>query len=240
LPLTGGALTGALTTNSTIDGVDIATRDGVLTTTTTTANAALPKTGGAMTGAITTNSTFDGVDIATRDGVLTTTTTTANAALPTTGGAMTGAITTNSTFDGVDIATRDGVLTSTTTTANAALPKAGGTMSGAIAMGTSKITGMGDPTANQDAATKAYVDSEVSSGTVTPSSTNTFTNKTIDANGTGNSITNLEVADLASGVLDTDLSSVSASDDTLASAKAIKTYVDAGGGAVTSLSLIHI
>jgi hypothetical protein len=56
--------------------------------------------------------------------------------------------------------------------------------------------------------------------------TDTLTNKTIDANGTGNSITNLEVADLASGVLDTDLTSVSASDDTLASAKAIKTYVD--------------
>ena len=55
----------------------------------------------------------------------------------------------------------------------------------------------------------------------------TFTNKTIDANGTGNSITNLEVADLASGVLDTDITSVSGSDDTLASAKAIKTYVDA-------------
>ena len=55
----------------------------------------------------------------------------------------------------------------------------------------------------------------------------TLTNKTIDANGTGNSITNLEVADFASGVLDTDLSSVSGSDDTLASAKAIKTYVDA-------------
>ena len=34
----------------------------------------------------------------------------------------------------------------------------GGTMSGAIAMGTSKITGLGDPTANQDAATKKYVD----------------------------------------------------------------------------------
>jgi hypothetical protein len=57
-------------------------------------------------------------------------------------------------------------------------------------------------------------------------STDTLTNKTIDANGTGNSITNLEVADFASGVLDTDLTSVSASDDTLASAKAIKTYVD--------------
>tara|TARA_R110002096_G_scaffold203213_1_gene388192 strand:+ start:90 stop:1268 length:1179 start_codon:yes stop_codon:yes gene_type:complete len=132
LSLSGGAMTGAITTNSTFDGVDIAVRDSVLTSTTTTANAALPKTGGAMTGAITTNSTFDGVDIATRDGVLSSTTTTANAALPKTGGAMTGAITTNSTFDGVDIATRDGVLSSTTTTANAALPKSGGAMTGAI------------------------------------------------------------------------------------------------------------
>ena len=64
MPKSGGAFTGAVTTNSTIDGVDIATRDGVLTSTTTTANAALPKAGGAMTGAITTNSTFDGRDVA--------------------------------------------------------------------------------------------------------------------------------------------------------------------------------
>jgi hypothetical protein len=61
---------------------------------------------------------------------------------------------------------------------------------------------------------------------VTGSSTDTFTNKTIDANGSGNSITNLEVADFASGVVDTALASVSSSDDTLASAKAIKSYVD--------------
>ena len=61
---------------------------------------------------------------------------------------------------------------------------------------------------------------------VTASSTQAFTNKTIDANASGNSITNLEVADFASGVLDTDITSVSGSDDTLASAKAIKTYVD--------------
>jgi hypothetical protein len=105
MPLAGGAFSGAVTTNSTFDGVDIAVRDAILTTTTTTANAALPKTGGAMTGAITTNSTFDGVDIATRDAVLTSTTTTANAALPKAGGAMVGAITTNSTFDGRDVAT---------------------------------------------------------------------------------------------------------------------------------------
>jgi hypothetical protein len=38
------------------------------------------------------------------------------------------------------------------------LPLAGGTMSGAIAMGTNKITGLGDPSSAQDAATKNYVD----------------------------------------------------------------------------------
>jgi hypothetical protein len=41
------------------------------------------------------------------------------------------------------------------------LPLAGGTMSGAIAMGTSKITGMGDPTSAQDAATKNYIDNVI-------------------------------------------------------------------------------
>ena len=50
LSLSGGAMTGAITTNSTFDGVDIATRDAILTSTTTTAGAALPKAGGTMTG----------------------------------------------------------------------------------------------------------------------------------------------------------------------------------------------
>ena len=40
----------------------------------------------------------------------------------------------------------------------------GATMSGAIAMGTNKITGLGDPTLAQDGATKAYVDSYATSG----------------------------------------------------------------------------
>mgnify|MGYP004000897987 CR=1 FL=1 len=52
LPKAGGAMTGAITTNSTFDGVDVATRDAVLTSTTSTANAALPKAGGTMTGTI--------------------------------------------------------------------------------------------------------------------------------------------------------------------------------------------
>lgn len=61
---------------------------------------------------------------------------------------------------------------------------------------------------------------------LTADNTATLTNKTIDANGTGNSISNIEVADLASGVLDTNLSTVAATDTTLASAKAIKAYAD--------------
>ena len=52
LSLTGGAMTGAITTNSTFDGIDIAVRDAILTSTTTTAGAALPKAGGTMTGAV--------------------------------------------------------------------------------------------------------------------------------------------------------------------------------------------
>jgi hypothetical protein len=55
--------------------------------------------------------------------------------------------------------------------------------------------------------------------------TKTLTNKTIDAD--NNTVSNLEVDNLKSGVLDTDLSSVAGTDTTLASAKAIKTYVDA-------------
>lgn len=53
----------------------------------------------------------------------------------------------------------------------------------------------------------------------------TLTNKSIDAD--NNTVSNLETDNLKAGVLDIDLSSVSTNDDTLASAKAIKTYVDA-------------
>ena len=54
--------------------------------------------------------------------------------------------------------------TTVTNSIAAKLPLAGGTMSGAIAMGTSKITGLGTPTANTDAATKAYVDTSAAGG----------------------------------------------------------------------------
>ena len=48
--------------------------------------------------------------------------------------------------------------TTITTSIATKLPLAGGTMTGAIAMSTNKITGVGDPTAAQDAATKNYTD----------------------------------------------------------------------------------
>ena len=54
-PLASPTFTGNITVGGTVDGVDIAARDAVLTSTTTTANAALPKAGGTMTGNITGN-----------------------------------------------------------------------------------------------------------------------------------------------------------------------------------------
>jgi hypothetical protein len=106
-----------------------------------------------------------------------------------------------------------------------------------VAIDSTVATLAGTQTLTNKTLTTPVISSISNTGTITlPTSsdtlvgratTDTLTNKTIDANGTGNSITNLEVADLASGVLDTDLSSVSGSDDTLASAKAIKTYIDA-------------
>ena len=49
-------VTGNIAVSGTVDGVDIAARDAVLTSTTTTAGAALPKAGGIMTGALTVKS----------------------------------------------------------------------------------------------------------------------------------------------------------------------------------------
>jgi hypothetical protein len=56
----------------------------------------------------------------------------------------------------------DAAFSTTVTNALATkLPLAGGTMTGAIAMGTNKITGVGDPTNAQDVVTKYYLDNVV-------------------------------------------------------------------------------
>jgi len=60
--------------------------------------------------------------------------------------------------------------TQTDTLLAAKLSTTGGTMSGAIAMGTNKITGLGDPTLAQDAATKNYIDTIFGSTTTAAAS----------------------------------------------------------------------
>jgi len=80
--------------------------------------------------------------------------------------------------------------------------------------------GTGIDTSGSGNAVTFAIDSTVA----TLTGTQTLTNKTINAD--NNTLSNIEVDNLKAGVLDTDLSSVSASDDTLASAKAIKAYVD--------------
>jgi hypothetical protein len=65
----------------------------------------------------------------------------------------------------------------------------------------------------------------IDSTVATLAGTQTLTNKTLDVD--NNTVSNIEVDNLKAGVLDTDLTTVSASDDTIPSAKATKTYVDA-------------
>mgnify|MGYP001163753613 CR=1 FL=1 len=161
-----------------------------------------------------------------------------------TGGGTSGDVTLNViggtgiTANADDIAIDSSVVTLTGTQALSAKtltsPVLNGTLSGTAFLDEDTLSSDSAIAVASQQSVKAYVDSQVSS--VTPSSTTTFTNKTIDANGTGNSITNLEVADLAAGVLDTDLTAVAATDTTIASAKAIKTYVDSQAHSVTPSS----
>ena len=92
--------------------------------------------------------------------------------------------------------------TTTSATIATKLPKAGGTMTGAIAMGTSKITGLGTPTAGTDASTKTYVD-------------------------TGDALKVTKSGDTMSGVLAMGANKITGvADPTLAQDAATKNYID--------------
>ena len=82
-----------------------------------------------------------------------------------------------------------------------------------------------DTTIPTSAAVKDYVDSN----SVTASESATFTNKTFDANGTGNSISNIEVADFAAAAIVTEGEGIGSNDNdtTLPTSAAVKDYVDA-------------
>lgn len=59
-----------------------------------------------------------------------------------------------------------------------------------------------------------------------PSSTETFTNKTFSATGTGNTLSNIATTNFASNVIDTDVTLAANSDTRLATQKAVKAYAD--------------
>jgi hypothetical protein len=97
-----------------------------------------------------------------------------------------------------------------------------------ISASANTITGLATaaPSADGDVANKKYVDDQDAN---IASDTLTFTNKTFDANGTGNSITNIEVADFA-GTAIINVAETLASNDSdtaLVTAGAIIDYVDA-------------
>lgn len=96
-------------------------------------------------------------------------------------------------------------------------------MDGDTSAGTTAVAG-GDGIVTNDGGTMRQTTVDTFD-TYLAATTKTLTNKTIDAD--NNTLSNIEVDNLKSGVLDTDLSSVAGTDTTLASAKAIKTYVDA-------------
>ncbi len=109
-----------------------------------------------------------------------------------------------------------------------------------ISASANTITGLatGAPSSDGDVSNKKYVDDQ---DAAIASDTLTFTNKSIDANGTGNALTNIDSGNFLSGFFldEDDLSSDSAT--SVASQQSIKAYVDNGlaGLSQTSISQLN-
>ena len=121
----------------------------------------------------------------------------------------------------------------------------------ALDLGASSITGSLDAAKIADGSVSntefQYLDGVTSDiqtqlnakGDVTASSTTTFTNKTIDADGTGNSISNIDIGNMTSAVVVTESDGIASNDNdtTLPTSAAVKDYVDTNAGGV-SLGLV--
>ena len=139
-----------------------------------------------------------------------------------TGGGTTGDVTLNViggtgiTANADDIAIDSSVVTLTGTQALSAKtltsPVLNGTLSGTAFLDDDTLADDSAIAVASQQSIKAYVDSQAHS--VTPSSTTTFTNKTIDADGTGNNISNIDNADIkaAAGIDATKIADGSVSD----------------------------
>ena len=92
-----------------------------------------------------------------------------------------------------------------------------------------------DTTLPTSAAVKDYVDSNA--GDVSASSTTTFTNKTIDANGTGNNISNIDIGNMTSAVIVTESEGIGSNDNdtTLPTSAAVVDYVANNAGSSNAL-----
>ena len=113
------------------------------------------------------------------------------------GGGTSGSVT-------LDIDSTVSTLTGSQTLTNKTLtsPVLDGTLSGTAFLDEDTLSSDSATAVASQQSIKAYVDSQAHSD-VTASSTTTFTNKTIDADGTGNSITNIEDANIkASAAID--------------------------------------
>jgi hypothetical protein len=106
---------------------------------------------------------------------------------------------------------------------------------------TSAVTWANVPDANitqssvtQHQAALSITESQISDlgSYITATSTDTLTNKTFDANGTGNSLSNVEVADLAASSVVTAAEGIASNnnDTTIPTSAAVKAYADSVGG----------
>ena len=128
------------------------------------------------------------------------------------------------------------------TSLSAKLSTTGGTMSGAIAMGTSKITGMGDPTNAQDATTKTYVDgilgSATSAATSAAAAATSASNASTSASNASTSAGNASTSATAAAASATDAANTyDAFDDRYLGSKSSAPSVDNDGNALLTGAL---
>ena len=144
--------------SSTVSATELGYLDGVTSAIQTQIDSKLATSTASTTYAPLVSPTFTGVPAAPTATAGTSTTQVATTAFVGTAinNLIAGAPTTLDTLDEIAAALAD-----TANFSDTVVLKSGSTMSGALAMGTNKITGLGDPTNPQDAATKYYIDNVI-------------------------------------------------------------------------------